>query len=110
MERSAGAGRTLRTRLGAARKRPPCLACDQGATRGRRRRWAASSQRSADPAWAEAMAVAPFCLDDFVALWTAADGAEAFEPVARRQFERLEALRARLEGFVDHSATTGGTC
>ncbi len=91
-------GRTVRTRLAAARKRPPCLACDQGASAvetalGR------LGQRSADPAWAEAMATAPFCLDDLVALWAAADGAPGFEPVARRQLERLDALRATAAGI-----------
>ena len=96
-------GRSLRTRLTAARKRPLCLACDQGASAvetalGR------LVVRTGDPAWAEAMSAAPFCLDDLVALWTVADGAEAFEPIAGRQVERLTAVRSRLQGFVDHSA------
>ena len=60
--------------------------------------------RAGEPAWAEAMSSAPFCLDDLVALWTVADGAEAFEPIAARQVERVSALRSRLQGFVDHSA------
>ena len=50
------------------------------------------------------MSAAPFCLDDLVSLWTVADGAETFEPVAVRQVERVSALRSRLQGFVDHSA------
>ncbi len=96
-------GRSLRARLAGARKRPPCLACEQGASAvetalGR------LAARTGDPAWAEAMATAPFCLDDLVALWTVADGAEGFDPIARRQVERVEALRSRLQGFVDHSA------
>jgi hypothetical protein len=96
-------GRSLRTRLAGARKRPPCLACDQGASAvetalGR------LVARSGDSAWAEATSTAPFCLDDLVALWIVADGADAFEPIARRQVERVEALRSRLQGFVDHSA------
>jgi Family of unknown function (DUF6062) len=96
-------GRGLRTRLSLARKRPPCLVCEQGESAvatalGR------LIQRSPDTDWAEAMVAAPFCLDDLLALWSAAGDDAAFQPVARKQLARLEDLHDRLEGFVDHSS------
>ena len=96
-------GRGLRTRLAAARKRPPCVACGQGASAvetalGR------LVERAADPAWADVTADAPFCLDDLVLLWSAAGDAPSFAPVAARQLARVEEVRVRLEGFIDHSA------
>ena len=64
-------GRSLRTRLAGARKRPPCLACDQGAS-AVETALARLVERTGDPAWAAAMSSAPFCLDDLLALWTVA--------------------------------------
>jgi hypothetical protein len=96
-------GRSLRTRLSLARKRPPCVACAQGVT-------AVDTsmhrliQRSTDPAWAEATAGAAFCLDDLLLLWTIAKDDPAWAPIARRQMDRLEDIRLRLDGFADHSA------
>jgi len=49
-------------------------------------------------------AAAPFCLDDLVALIAAAGDAVTFRPIVERQLERLDDLRARLEGYADHSA------
>jgi hypothetical protein len=96
-------GRGLRTRLNVARKRPPCVACEQGAS-GVETALGRLVQRSHDSDWAAATAEAPFCVDDLIALWTVAGDDAAFEPVARRQLARLDDLRIRLEGFVDHSA------
>lgn len=95
--------RSRKARLALARQRPPCLACAGGATAvetaiGR------LVARAATPGWADAIADAPFCLDDLLALWAAAGDDVAFEPVARRQLAGLEALGHRLAGFVDHSA------
>jgi Family of unknown function (DUF6062) len=96
-------GRGLRARLGLARKRPPCIACSNGASAvetalGR------AADRSRDPLWAATMAEAAFCFDDFLALWTAAASEPAFEAIRRRQLERLEDLHFRLDGYVDHSS------
>jgi Family of unknown function (DUF6062) len=95
--------RGRKTRLDLARKRPPCIACEQGASAvdvalGR------LVQRAATPGWADAIADAPFCVDDLLALWAAAGDDASLEPVARRQLARLEDLGTRLAGFVDHSA------
>jgi len=96
-------GRSRRQRLAEAAKRPPCIACSQGASAvdialGR------LVGRSADPAWAAAMREIPFCLDDFTALLAAAGDEAAFAPIAEHHLVRLETLRRRLDGFVDHSA------
>jgi hypothetical protein len=96
-------GRGRRQRLADAGRRPPCIACGQGASAvevalGR------LVQRSADPAWAAVMLEIPFCLDDLTALFAAAGDDAAFAPVAARHLERLDDLRRRLDGYVDHSA------
>jgi Family of unknown function (DUF6062) len=96
-------GRSLRVRLKLARRRPPCVACVQGqgaveTALGR------SAERSSDPDWADALATAAFCLDDFLELWAVAGDDAAFRPVAERQVARMRDLRHRLDGFVDHSS------
>ena len=98
-----GRGRGRRGKLAAARKRPPCVACEQGAV-GVATALGRLVQRADDAEWSEATASAPFCLDDLIELWSEAGDAPAFAPIAGRQLARLEDLRARLEGFVDHSA------
>ena len=96
-------GRSLRGRLKRARERPPCIACTQGAT-AVETALVRMSERAGDVAWQGSLALAPFCLDDFLALWATAGTDQAFEPVARRQLARLAALRRRLEGFAQHSS------
>ena len=96
-------GHRLRVRLRLARKRPPCIACSQGETAvatalGR------FADRSSDAAWAAVLAATPFCLDDFLLLWQEAGSRRGFEPVARRQVERFEDLRRRLDGYSHHSS------
>jgi hypothetical protein len=96
-------GRRLRSRLAAARKRPPCVACTQGAT-AVETALTRLAERVADPTWADPIAEAPFCLDDLIDLWAVAGGGPAFEPVIRQQLDRFAALRVRLEGFAHHSS------
>jgi hypothetical protein len=96
-------GRGRRSRLDAARRRPPCLVCQQGATAvetalGR------LAERAADPAWASLAARIPFCLDDLGALIAAAGDAPAFRPVLEAQLTRLEDIHSRLEGYAHNSA------
>ena len=96
-------GRWLRVRLRVARKRPPCVACAQGRS-AVETALARSAERSHDPAWADALATAAFCLDDFLELWAVAGPDDAFRPVAEGQVARMRDLRHRLDGFVDHSS------
>jgi hypothetical protein len=96
-------GRGLRVRLRVARRRPPCIACAQGRS-AVETALARSAERSQDPAWAAALSVAAFCLDDFLELWAVAGDAPAFRPVAEQQVGRVQDLRHRLDGFVDHSS------
>ena len=96
-------GRSRRTRLDAARRRPPCLVCQQGATAvetalGR------LAERAADPAWASLQARIPFCLDDLGALIAVAADAPSFKPVLEAQLARLDDLHRRLEGYAHNSA------
>ena len=96
-------GRTRRQRLAEAGRRPPCIACGQGASAvqialGR------LVQRSADPAWSAVMLEIPFCLDDLTALLAVAADDAAFAPIGTHHLERLDDLRRRLGGYVDHSA------
>ncbi len=96
-------GRTLRVRLRLARRRPPCMACAQGKS-AVETALARSTERSRDGAWAAALATAAFCLDDFLELWSVAGDDAAFRPIAERQVGRIQDLRHRLDGFVDHSS------
>jgi hypothetical protein len=100
-------GRTVRARVREARRRPPCIACSQGATAAETA-LARLAERAGDTAWAAALGETPFCLDDFLALWAAAGSERGFEPIARRQLARFEDLRRRLEGFAHHSSYDRG--
>ncbi|MEX2184680.1 MAG: DUF6062 family protein [Chloroflexota bacterium] len=96
-------GRRRRARLDAARARPPCLACEQGALAAET---AADrlAQRCADPGWAAAIGAIPLCLDDLGAFMAATGDAASGAQVVARQLDRVGALRDRLEGFAHHSA------
>jgi hypothetical protein len=96
-------GRTRLQRLAAAGRRPPCIACSQGES-GVAVAISRLVGRSRDPAWGAAMLEIPFCLDDFTALLAAAGDEATFAPIAKHHLVRLEDLRRRLDGFVDHSA------
>jgi hypothetical protein len=93
----------IRVRLRLARERPPCIACSQGET-AVATALARLADRTSDPAWASALAESPLCLDDFLLLWQEAGSRRGFEPVARRQVERFEDLRRRLDGYAHHSS------
>jgi hypothetical protein len=96
-------GRSRRQKLAAARRRPPCLACGQGDS-GVDIAIARLVERSADPAWAAVLLEIPFCLDDLGALLAAAGDQVSFVPIAEHHLDRLDGLRARLEGYAHHSA------
>ena len=99
----ASRGRRRRQRLAVARRRPPCLACDQGVS-AVEIALARLVERSEDPAWTAVMLEIPFCLDDLGALLAAAGDKTAFGPIAEHHLMRLEGLRVRLDGYVHHSA------
>ncbi|HYH93140.1 MAG TPA: DUF6062 family protein [Candidatus Saccharimonadales bacterium] len=96
-------GRTRRSRLGEAARRPSCQVCGQAeiavATAAAR-----LVDRAGDPAWATATRSAPFCLDDLTTLLAAAGDVASFQPIADAQLTGLETLRAQLEGYVHNSA------
>ncbi len=96
-------GRTVRARVRAARRRPPCLACTQGAT-GVDTAIARLAARSSDPAWATVISRSEFCLDDFLALWEEAASERSFQAVAEAQLARFADLRRRLDGYAYHSS------
>ena len=96
-------GRSRRQRLAEAGRRPPCIACGQGAS-AVEIALARLVQRSADPAWSAVMREIPFCLDDLTALLAVAGDETTFSPIATHHLDRLEDLRRRLGGYVDHSA------
>ena len=96
-------GRSRRQKLAAARRRPPCLACDQGVS-GVDIAVARLAERSADPAWGAVMLEIPFCLDDLVALLATAGDQPSMAPIASHHLGRLEDLRRRLDGYAHHSA------
>jgi hypothetical protein len=58
----------------------------------------------AQPAWAEAAAAAPFCLEHLVALVDRRSPPAGWLPVEARQLERLRAMEARLDRFAHASA------
>ena len=93
----------MRVRLRLARKRPPCIACSQGEA-AIETALARFADRSRDPAWAVVLADTAFCFDHFLALWEKAGARREFEPVARRQVERFDDLRRRLDGYAHHSS------
>jgi hypothetical protein len=96
-------GRSRRQRLAAAGRRPPCIACGQGAS-AVEIALARLVQRSADPDWAAVMLQIPFCLDDLSALLAVAGDEASFTPIAEHHLDRLEDLRRRLDAYAHHSA------
>jgi hypothetical protein len=63
---------------------------------------------AAEPAWAEALGTAGFCLADLLTVWAASaasdEGQRAWAPVGAAQLERLREVLARLDGFIDNSS------
>ena len=100
----AGAGGWSRARrVGAASRPPACPACrrvseaDAAIVEG-------LVKLTEDAAWAEAVALAPLCLEHVVALMDRRSVPEWWPPIEGRQLERLRALRDRLDRFAHASA------
>jgi len=97
-------GRRAAARAAAARP-AACPVCEQVA----HARQAAISRllaRLDDPAWRSTVAHATFCLEDLLALWTAADrrSGAGWPEVFEAQLERIADLVARLDAFAHHSS------
>ena len=97
------AGRTRGRRLEAARAAPTCPACAQ-CDAAVSDAVAGLIEVAADPAWSEALAAAPFCLDHLERLMIAGAGADPWRTIEDRQVARLRALADRLASFVHHSS------
>ena len=104
LEALHGAGGWSRNRRAGDASRPPaCPAC---------RRVAEADavlvesliQHVGQPAWAEAAAAAPFCLEHLVALVDRRSPPAAWLPVEERQLARLRTLGERLDRFAHASA------
>jgi len=95
--------RRMRVRQSPARRRPPCVACAQGAT-AVETALARFADRSGDAAWAEILGATPFCLDDLLRFVERAGSRAGFDAVAQRQLARFEDLRRRLDGYAHHSS------
>jgi hypothetical protein len=96
-------GRRRRASLASARKRPPCLVCIEAA-RAAETATTRLVERCADPAWAAVVEGIPFCLDDLGTFMAAAIDVPTADIAVTRQLERVEAIRARLDGYAHHSS------
>jgi hypothetical protein len=104
LEATHAAGGWTRARRSAEAARPPaCPACrrmaesDAGLVEGLVR-------LAENPAWGEAVATAPFCLDHLVALMDRRTVPAWWPAIEGRQLERLRDLRDRLDRFAHASA------
>jgi adenylylsulfate kinase-like enzyme len=104
VEAAAGARGWSRARKVADARRPPaCPACERVALADGRS-VETVVRLAEDPAWAEAAARAPFCLDHLLALMDVRPVPAWWAAVEARHVERLQALRDRLERFAHASA------
>ena len=72
-----------------AARPPACPACERVARTPTRGRAESVVKLTADPAWAEAVAAAPVCLEHLVALMGVRPAPSAWAAVEERQLERL---------------------
>jgi hypothetical protein len=96
-------GRSRAKRLEAAARPADCPVCGQAA-RGLSNAVGSLVRLSADPAWADALAHAPFCLAHLVRLLAAPDRPASFEAIEAAQHARLDGLQERIDGLAHHSA------
>ena len=100
---NAARGWARARRVGEAARPPACPACERVA------RTDASHVESlvgltADPAWAEATASAPLCLEHLLGLMAVRPAPPAWSAVEARQIDRLIHLRDELDGFSHTSS------
>jgi hypothetical protein len=104
IEAAHAAGGWTRARRWTEAARPPaCPACVRLAESGT---WVVEGivKLAEDPAWAAAVADAPFCLEHLLALLDRRSVPAWWPPIEGRQLERLRDLRDRLDRFAHASA------
>jgi hypothetical protein len=99
---SAG-GRSRSKRLDEARRLPACPACERVA-RTEAGIVDSLARLVDDPAWADAAAAAPVCLEHLLALASHRPTSAAWPAIEARQLERLRALRDELDAFAHASS------
>jgi hypothetical protein len=104
LEATGAAGGWTRSRRAAEAARPPaCPACGRLAES---EAWLVEGlvRLAEDPAWAEAVATAPLCLEHLIALMDRRMVPAWWPAIESRQLGRLRDLRDRLERFAHASA------
>jgi hypothetical protein len=104
LSRVPAAGRSGRSRRLAEVRRPPtCLACAQE-TRAEVNALARLVELFSEPAWAPAIAEAPLCFRDLLALAGRAQPGPAWTSIWARQCSRIRELREQVEAYVNNSS------
>ncbi|MFN8620149.1 MAG: hypothetical protein U0869_05315 [Chloroflexota bacterium] len=96
-------GRGRKKKLTDAAAAPRCMVCRE-AMAGERLVLSGLLAHLGDPAWAAAIATAPFCLGHLRALMEAGSGDPRWMSVEQRQIARLHTLADRLRSFSHHSS------
>jgi hypothetical protein len=104
VERAGGAtGRSRAKRVADASLPAACPVCGH-ATAAERTAAGRFLRLSADPAWAEALGAAPFCLDHLLALMAVPRHPPSWAAIEAKQLDRIRTLDARLDGAAHHSS------
>ncbi len=96
-------GRSRSKRLDASARPPACPVCDR-MTRTETGLIEGLVRLTAEPPWAEAVAVAPLCLDHLLPLMRAGTGAPVWPGIEARQLARLHDLVTDLAGYAHASS------
>ena len=99
----AARGWSRARRVAEASRPPDCPACarDTTADAGRVE---GLVRLTADPAWAEAVAASPLCLDHLLGLMTVRPSTPAWPEIEARQLARLRELTERLDAYAHASS------
>jgi uncharacterized protein DUF6062 len=99
----AATGRSKSKRITEAQTPPRCQICAE-VRRGDLVTAAGLAQLTADPAWAEAAAAAPLCLEHLLGLMAAAPATASWSAIEARHLARLRELHDRLDSFAHRSS------
>jgi hypothetical protein len=99
----AARGRSRAKRLADAARPPACPACARLARNASGLLDGLAAQ-VADPAWAKAVEVAPFCLDHLLGLLVRQPATGAWGEIEDRQLDRLRGVRDLLDRFAHASS------